>query len=65
MIRYLGKFPITDALTLYKGYKSSIPKEKLFNKYLSTDLIFEPLYLLIQILKGINMQKYQELSLLE
>ena len=23
MIRYLGKFPITDALTLYKGYKAS------------------------------------------
>tara|TARA_B100001173_G_C15864903_1_gene494654 strand:- start:114 stop:824 length:711 start_codon:yes stop_codon:yes gene_type:complete len=43
MIRYLGKFPVTDALTMYKGYKTSIPKERLFKKYLSTDLIYEPL----------------------
>ena len=43
MIKFLGKFPVTDALTMYKGYKISIPKEKLFNKYLSTDLIYEPL----------------------
>mgnify|MGYP001262414432 CR=1 FL=1 len=58
MIRYLGKFPITDALTLYKGYKSSIPKEKLFNKYLSTDLIFEPLLSAYSNLKG---YKYAEI----
>ncbi len=43
MIRYLGKYPVTDALTMYKGYKTSIPKEWLFKKYLSTDLIYEPL----------------------
>ena len=43
MVRYLGKFPVTDALTMYKGYKSIIPKEKLFKKYLSTQYIYEPL----------------------
>ncbi len=43
MIRYLGNFPITDALTMYRGYKVSIVKDPLFIKYLSTGHIFEPL----------------------
>lgn len=43
MIRYLGKFPVTDALTMYRGYKVSIVREPLFIKYLSTGHIFEPL----------------------
>ena len=43
LIRYLGKFPVTDALTMYRGYKVSIVKDPLFKKYLSTGHIFEPL----------------------
>ncbi len=43
MIRYLGNFPVTDALTMYRGYKLSIVKDPLFIKYLSTGHIFEPL----------------------
>lgn len=43
LIRYLGKYPITDALTMYRGYKVSIIRESLFIKYLSTGHIFEPL----------------------
>tara|TARA_B100001996_G_scaffold363397_1_gene331646 strand:- start:478 stop:1197 length:720 start_codon:yes stop_codon:yes gene_type:complete len=43
MIRYLGTFPVTDALTMYRGYKTSIVREPLFIKYLSTGHIFEPL----------------------
>jgi glycosyltransferase involved in cell wall biosynthesis len=43
LIRHLGKFPVTDALTMYRGYKVSIVKDPLFKKYLSTGHIFEPL----------------------
>lgn len=43
MIRHLGNFPVTDALTMYRGYKVSIVKDPLFLKYLSTGHIFEPL----------------------
>ena len=59
MIRYLGKFPVTDALTMYKGYQASIAKEDLFNKYLSTDLIFEPLLSAYCNMQG---RKYFEIS---
>ena len=34
---------MTDALTMYRGYKVSIVKDRLFKKYLSTGHIFEPL----------------------
>ena len=43
MIRYLGNYPITDALTMFRGYKVDIVRDKLFKKYLSTGHIFEPL----------------------
>jgi glycosyltransferase involved in cell wall biosynthesis len=43
MVSKLGKFPVTDALTMYRGYKVSIIRESLFKKYLSTGHIFEPL----------------------
>ncbi|MEL0102847.1 MAG: glycosyltransferase family 2 protein [Gammaproteobacteria bacterium] len=43
MIRYLGNFPVTDALTMYRGYNLSVVKDPLFIKYLSTGHIFEPL----------------------
>ncbi|GIR93493.1 MAG: hypothetical protein CM15mP93_16800 [Thiotrichaceae bacterium] len=36
-------FPVTDALTMFRGYKVSIVKDPLFKKYLSTGHIFEPL----------------------
>tara|TARA_B100000989_G_scaffold298882_1_gene290707 strand:- start:4511 stop:5233 length:723 start_codon:yes stop_codon:yes gene_type:complete len=43
LIRHLGNYPITDALTMYRGYKVEIVREKLFRKFLSTGHIFEPL----------------------
>ena len=43
MIRYLGNYPITDALTMFRGYKVDIVRDRLFKKYLSTGHIFEPL----------------------
>tara|TARA_B100000989_G_scaffold53782_1_gene36040 strand:+ start:8027 stop:8749 length:723 start_codon:yes stop_codon:yes gene_type:complete len=43
LIRFLGPYPITDALTMYRGYKVSIVKQPLFKKYISTGHIFEPL----------------------
>ncbi len=43
IIRYLGNYPITDALTMFRGYKVDIVRDKLFKKYLSTGHIFEPL----------------------
>lgn len=43
MISKLGNFPVTDGLTMYRGYKVSIIRESLFKKYLSTGHIFEPL----------------------
>jgi hypothetical protein len=42
MIRYLGKFPVTDALTMYRGYRCNILRENDFEKYVIT-LVFEPL----------------------
>ncbi len=41
-IRFLGKFPVTDALTIYRGYRCNLINKYDFDKYL-TDAIFEPL----------------------
>ena len=43
LIRHLGNYPITDALTMFRGYKVDIVRDTVFRKYLSTGHIFEPL----------------------
>lgn len=38
----LGKFPVTDSLTIYRGFDCSIPKSQAFEKFLYGP-VFEPL----------------------
>jgi glycosyltransferase involved in cell wall biosynthesis len=57
MIRYLGKFPVTDALTIYRGYRCDIIKKYNFEKYL-THSTFEPL---VSAIGNLHNVKYYEI----
>lgn len=52
-IRFLGKFPVTDALTMYRGYRCDIIRKYDFEKYL-TYSVFEPLVSAIGNLHGVK-----------
>lgn len=41
-IRWLGKFPVTDALTMYRGYRCDVVRKNDFHKYVITR-VYEPL----------------------
>ena len=53
LTRFLGKFPVTDALTIYRGYRCDIIRKYDFEKYL-TQSTFEPLVSAIGNLHGVK-----------
>ncbi len=51
MVRYLGRFPITDALTIYRGFRRDIVFKHDFGRYV-VGPVFEPLVSAICTLHG-------------
>lgn len=51
MVRWLGKFPITDALTIYRGFRCNIVASHNFDRYIAGP-VFEPLVSAICTLHG-------------
>jgi glycosyltransferase involved in cell wall biosynthesis len=54
MVRFLGRFPITDALTIYRGFRRELIHSYDFHRYLAGP-VFEPLVSAICSLHGLRM----------
>lgn len=53
-IRFLGKFPVTDALNIYQGFRRSLLDYPEFSKF-DTGLTFDPMIVAVANYRGVKM----------